>query len=123
MLQDVAFTLGFCHVSLIISNRLRQLESWSCWLETFGAGKGQSGGTAAFSLYEQCGAELKSADSEAQRTSGEDGKAHTQAFHMSWPHTRHCLHPGPFVKTDMLGRYFRTWIWTKDDDSLNRIGK
>jgi hypothetical protein len=60
MLQDVAFTLGFCHVSLIISNRLRQLESWSCWLQTFGAGKGWWGGgaTAAFSLYEQCGAEL-----------------------------------------------------------------
>lgn len=52
------FTLGFCHVSLIISNRLRQLESWSCWSQTFGAGKGQSGGTATFSLYGQSGAAL-----------------------------------------------------------------
>lgn len=69
MLQDVAFTLGFRHVSLIISNRLRQLESWSCWLQTFGARKGQSGGMAAFSLYEQCGAE-RSPNPQTARHSG-----------------------------------------------------
>lgn len=59
MLQDVTLPLASAMLSLIISNRLRQLESWSCcWSRTLGAGKGQSGGTAAFSLYEQCAAAL-----------------------------------------------------------------
>lgn len=58
MLWDVDFTLGFCPGSLIISNRLWQLGSWGSWLLPFGARKGHLGRTVAFSLHEQCDAQL-----------------------------------------------------------------
>lgn len=50
VVKDVAFTLGFCLLRLIIPNRLWQLGSRGCGSQPFGTGKGHVGKTVAF-LY------------------------------------------------------------------------